>query len=31
MTEVQTKSYFFIYTIKLWNAWPQDAVVAESV
>lgn len=31
MTEVQTKSYFFIYTIKLWNAWPQDAVVAKSV
>lgn len=31
MTEVQTKSYFFIYTIKLWNAWPQDAVVAKRV
>lgn len=30
MTEVQTKSYFFIYTIKLWNAWPQDAAVAKS-
>lgn len=30
MTQVQTKSYFFIYTIKLWNAWPQDAAVAKS-
>lgn len=30
MTQVQTKSYFFIYTIKLWNAWPQDAAVPKS-
>lgn len=30
MTQVQTKIYFFVYTIKLWNAWPQDAAVAKS-